>query len=573
MNGTADTRAAWPRRALLAVGLALAVAAGLGCYPAAVVGTAVSPDGVLEPATSALMRASQHLMAALLLLAAALPGSLARRLCRAADAMERVRSGWPFGVLAAVAALAVQQLVFSGMPHITDATSHWFQARILAAGHLAAPLPACHEFFAQHNVIMSPSGLWHTKYFPGQALFLALGFLLHLPWLVMPAGWGWTVMATCAVTERVFDRATARWSGLLLALSPMGALLAGSFMSHSTFLMFSASALYAAMCAVDRMRGDRDSAGLWFSAGLLAGMAALTRPQDMVTPALLVLGCLATMRGAWGLAARALPAAALGALIPLAFLMAWNVALYGAPLASGYHFGSSGSLTPVIHDAFGLTPTHTVGRAVAQAGWSLFRLNQALFGWPVGLLIAALAFSRSWDRRDAIVLAAAASPVALYFFFPYCSSELEARYYAPAVPLLAVLAARGLLRFERPGGTRWAVAAALVFMAHAALHYWPAYLVPRYAHDYEEAGPGLRRAAREARLQGAIVLVPDAGYDRFRYSAGFVWTDPWLRGDVIYARDLGRDYDCLRRAHPALRLYRFVPDARWQNGTFLPVDG
>lgn len=572
MSHTENEAQRWPRRPLLAAGLLLACAAAAGFYPVATGARLLSPDGAIESGTAALMHGSQHALAALLLLAALLPGALARRWCDALAAMERHPARWPYGAAAAALAWTVQEFLFDGMPHITDATSHWFQARILAAGHLAAPLPACYEFFAQHNVIMSPEGLWHTKYFPGQAAFLALGALARLPSLVMPAGWGLATIAATALTERAFDRATARWAALLLALSPIGALLAGSFMSHSTFVLFSALALWFAATAIDRAREGRRAFAWWMGAGACAGWAALTRPQDLVTPLALVAGYLVFAKDAWRAALRAIPGAALGAALPAACLVGWNVALYGSPLASGYHFGSSGSLTPVIQDAFGLTAAHTPAKAAVQTAWSLLRLNSALFGWPGGLLLAAMTLLRRWDRRDATLLAAAAAPVALYFFFPYYSAELEARYYAPAVPLLAILAARGLRRIDA-GPRRWAAVAALVLTAHAAIHYWPSYLVPRYARDYEEAGPGLHRAAEAAGLRDALVLVPDARYDQFRYSSGFVFNDPWLRGDVIYARDLGRDYDCLREAHPARRLYRFIPESDWSGGRFEPVDG
>jgi hypothetical protein len=68
-----------------------------------------------------------------------------------------------------------------------------FQARVFAAGELKArPIPGATTNPREvppeihfEQTIHTPSG-WFAKYPPGWPLILALGYLVHLPWLANP---------------------------------------------------------------------------------------------------------------------------------------------------------------------------------------------------------------------------------------------------------------------------------------------------------------------------------------------------------------------------------------------------
>ena len=98
----------------------------------------------------------------LLLLLAAIASPVlvaaANRIGQRLRSVPRIRLIALLSVIAFALALAVQQLLLDGIPHVTDETSYQFQAQIFAAGKITAPLPACYDLFWQHNVIMSGSG-------------------------------------------------------------------------------------------------------------------------------------------------------------------------------------------------------------------------------------------------------------------------------------------------------------------------------------------------------------------------------------------------------------------------------
>jgi len=173
----------------------------------------------------------------------------------------------------------VQYVLFENVPHITDATSHVFQAKILSTGRLAAPNPPCVEAFFQHNVVIGKSGWWHTKYFPGQALWLSPWVAMGVMWLAMPLAWTLCLAALHSVARRYVP---AREAGLaigLMAFSPLGLLVSASFMSHTTFLLLMAGGCALLIACMERPDGATRRLSL-LAAGILVGLAAITRPQD-----------------------------------------------------------------------------------------------------------------------------------------------------------------------------------------------------------------------------------------------------------------------------------------------------
>ncbi len=106
------------------------------------------------------------------------------------------------------------------------------------------------------------------------------------------------------------------------------------------------------------------------------------------------------------------------------------------------------------------------------------------------------------------------------------------------------------------------------FVLHGFFYYWPVYLWPRYAQDYEQVSPTPHLEAIREDLHNALILLPSSDANAFRYSSGFIYNDPFLSNDVIYARDLGKDNECLFEAFPGRQIYQFIPGPDWQTGTF-----
>ncbi len=556
------------RRELLFLGCALAVAYYFDIVPISILASMLAGKAALSA------ELHHHLASSQLAFSCCAIGCsvFSQWICRLAGALSRPSASKYCWVIAAAGLLAtlVQFCLFENIPHVSDATSHAFQAQILAKGHLAAPLPGCYEVFFQHNVVMNPNGYWHTKYFPGQALWLAPGYAVGLGWLMMPLGWAVATWALIAIVRPLHGDRMALLCGALFALSPMGLLLAGSYMSHTTFLMF---ALLAGERFLAAFRQNSKQRATWSLVGLFGSLALITRPQDMVAwlgPILFILLCLPKLFLTRAL--RYLPWLVAGAIPALAALLLWNHTLYGNWLGGGYNFNKSPSLMPIIRDSMGFTKSHTPAVALHITLQTLWRFNQALFGWPLSFAFVPFAFLADQKRWTVAALLSILAIVIVYALFPYQGFEYEARYYAPTLPFLAYLSARGILALANIERLRKGLITLLAaFAAHGVCFYIPAYLWPKYSKDYEQVSRVLEDTARAAELRHALVLVPSDYPNDFRYSSGFVLNDPWLRNRVIYARDIAAAIPCLQKSFPDRALYRFVPSADWKGGHFEPV--
>lgn len=565
---------AWVRHSCLWAALALLLFSAIGVFPGVALAGMFS-DGLSAPYVH-LLRTSQWVLSLALLaggIAAQMFTKLAPRLCPLRFRGGRFSPALWIALLGFGGAWGIQGALFGHIPHITDATSHCFQAQVFAAGHLSAPAPPCPPAFFQHNVIISPSGLWHTKYFPGQALWLAG------PWrsVAMPLAFFIFLLASHRIASRYFGAAVAHVATLLLSVSPLLLLLAASFMSHTTLLMWMALCWAFLLSALEATASGRIRFRAALS-GFCVGMGALTRPQDAALFALFMLAAIwPLLRKNADKIGRTLLGGALGVLPPLAFLLLWNLESYGHWMASGYHLAGAPALsqTPIIQDTIGFSGGFTPVLALKQAFWSGLRLNQALLGWPLALplLIPALGMA-SVRRGNAWLLAGAAALYLPYFFFHYYGFELEARYAATAAPLLVLIIARTLVAgwglAATADGQRAMAAWIAAFSLYAAAYYWPIYLWPRYSGAYEEASNAIQRAAQKANMDlPALVLLPN---ENFIYSSGFIHDDPWLKNPILYARDLPSQMGCLREAFPTRHLYRYRPEAgNSHRGDFIPI--
>lgn len=547
-------------------GMLILLLSAAGVYPAQALARFFSSDGTLTEAYVRLIRTGQVKLGVSFLLAAAVAGWMdARRLVRCVREWPFRRIAWGAGLAALLLSYAVQEGLFGGIPHVTDATSHLFQARIFAAGKLYAPVPPCPDAFWQPNVVMTAAGKWFTKYTPGQALLLAAGLRLGiLPW-VLPLCLALTVVLLGRMLEDHAGRVEARAFMLMFALSPLALLLGGSYMSHVPALALAAGGLFVWLKSRSAERRRR-AATLQVLAGFLMACSALVRPTEFALMGMIgFLFFLAAPRDDWRWLLRSLPALAAGA-IPVAVAWGcWNLELYGDPLAIGYGFTTADVRRASFQGHFGFSETFGAREAFVQLVANLDRFNRAMLGFPSSLLLVPFAFWRMRRRLTWLAATGIAVVVGVYFFYEY-RPEYEARYYYLALPFFLYLAAAGLRNVVSLGGTRawnavvWQAAwlGLVAFYLHGAGSYWRDYLVPAYGQGYEECSPALQRQVAERGLADAVVLVtPPAG---FAYSSGYVHLDPFLRSGVVYARGGPRFAACLKEAFPGKPLYRYAAE-------------
>jgi hypothetical protein len=436
----------------------------------------------------------------------------------------------PLGMaLFLVASGYVATALFDRAPHILDAIAYTFQAKMFASGMLTAPPPLVHDAFPVPFSTLYRER-WFVQYPPGTAAVLALGILVHLPWLVQPVLAAGAVALIVLSAARQYGPGTALLVLLLLVSSPFLLLNAGAFLSHVPALFFASVALYAAT-----RYAERPSAS-W--AALIAtglGLAFLTREIVGVIFGLTVI--LAGLGRGLPLRGRAIVTDVLvmaligGAAIGL--YLAYNAALTGDPFLLPRHLFNGNDVLG-FGPGIGFYGEHTVASGLVNAEQQLVSLGFYLAGWPFGFSLAVLLLpfvTRRWSGWDLVYGAIVGLYVALYVAEFYHGIAFGPRYYFEALPALTILTARGFVVLAESAGERlaavgmrgawWRARQAVALIAVALLACNAFYFLPRQATLYADytglpgGGPVLDDtiardlAGRTSRLDNALVVADE----------------------------------------------------------------
>ncbi|MBI2940718.1 MAG: glycosyltransferase family 39 protein [Chloroflexi bacterium] len=518
-------------------------------------------------------------------------------------------------------------VVLEGMPHVQDSVAYHFQAKVLAAGRLFAPLPATIEFF-EHEFVVMHDGRWFGKYPPGWPALLALGVLVGQPALVNPLVGALGLVAVYFLGRELYSRWVGLGAAVLGLSSPFFVFMSGSMMAHP------AGMLFTTLGTLGFVRTQRT--GSWPAAtatGATFATAFLIRPWSaIVVVATLALFELPALVRSPGRALRWWPAVVV-ALPFVAAYLGYNDALTGNPLGNTQELWWS-------FDRLGFGPGHgpwPAGHTPLNGIWNTSRnlseLHRHLFGWPPALTLSFLAvpFVLARPRRADLLLAAAFASIVIGYWLWWADGIMYGpRFYYEGLAFLLILTARGVeaaggigaglaswlrtspaplargagegLRGEergasgdgatgRRGGAAGAdggldherhetserreramrrasrtvaLGAVSIFVAANLTLFMPVQWTIHYGYNYVNGRTV--SLVRASGVQNAVVFVPvGEWYAWWNYGSVFSSNSPFLDSDVLYARDLGDERN--------RRLVAAMPDRafyRIQSGQVAP---
>lgn len=360
-----------------------------------------------------------------------------------------------------------------GGPRIIDATSYFLEARALARGWFAFPVPDPSGSFRGRFLLTPPGGGALAVLFPpGYPALLALGFLLGSPLLVGPILAALLTWVTYALALELFGKRE-------LALVAAGlSLLCAALRYHTADTMSHGfAALLFSLTLLGVLRGGRAS----LAAGLALGWLVATRPvTGMVAAAFAFLLVARRSRPELGLVALgAIPGLVLLALHQHAATGSWlgSTQLRYYALADGppgcfrYGFGA-GIGCEFEHGDFvkaRLADGHGLMSALGVTGRRLWmHFGDLLNAWPLYAVLPWTLWVARHERAvrlgTAVVLALIVAYAPFYFDGNYPGGG--ARLFAEALPLEHALVAYGLVRMKL---ARFAPGALLVaFGIHAS---------------------------------------------------------------------------------------------------------
>lgn len=459
----------------------------------------------------------------------------------------------------------------------SDGCVYLAQARAASHGELGILAPAPRLAAAAKFLLEGRDGRLHSVFVPGYPVFLAPFVRLGAPWLSGLVVGALLVLAQHALGERLSrDRFTPRLALLLVLPSFARGIETADLMSHAFVSLLDVTAVLLALRIRDRARAW-DLAAL----GACVGWVFAARMLDGFVIAAV---CAAALLGP--LARRAIPArAVLAALLCFAPFVAlvgtqqhectgnWRRACVLDYVARGDHpptclklgFGRDVGCAiehAVERDSFGpdgYGPDDALRLMRERTG--RFSAETLGLAW-----LSVLALLGVVLRPDAAGLMAAGFPVGLtcaYAFFYYGNSVVHgARHVFPAMPFIAVLAARALserparlpawLTEDRWRGAMLAACVAMIPLGH--MGYWLVGL--HEVHGLQDHRLPLRRLLDAAHIDRGIVVVSDV----HSYLADL---DPWADGGrrILVHDDRAGQMD-LRRYHPDLPVIFIARDGR-----------
>jgi hypothetical protein len=475
------------------------------------------------------------------------------------------------------ATLYVATALLERMPHVQDSVAYLFQAKTFALGRLWVPTPAHSQFFAHEFIVMDTAGRWFSKYPPGWPMILALGQLAGAPWVVDPLCGALSLFLLYRLGKEIYRPRVGVLAAILTLSAPFFLFLSGSLMSHTSGLLFTLLMTWAFWRATLSDRPVPWSA----LAGAAFGMLFLIRPFTALPLAapLAAYALVGGIRRPGETIVRFAPTLLCAVPFVAAFL-AYNRVFTGnwfyPPQQLWWPFDQVGFGPD--HGPWGFTPND----ALNNTSRNLTELLAHGFGWPAFLTLAILPIpfvigrARAWDW---VFLAGLVGIVVGYAFWWADGIMYGPRFYFEGFGFLILLTARGFDELwgfgvagarnlqsvgfavgeERPldpaivhaevrRGPSAAAGAAVVLLA-GLIGYNVSFYLPgqlRLYHGYNYVSRVKLDAVGAAGIHHAVVFA-NVGkqYEWWEYGEVFSANDPFLQGDIIYARDLGDAEDRL----------------------------
>jgi hypothetical protein len=454
-------------------------------------------------------------------------------------------------VLGAGTAIAIKHWLYPLGSINHDEQMYVFSARLLVHGH--ATLPASYAPFRPWASGVR-SGTLIMKYTPVWPAVLAAGAKLGS----MEVALAVVAAAAVALMGLLGRSVFGRWrEGLLAAAillaSPLFFLQSGTYLPYTFQLLLDLAVLVLVLDALRRRPDDgavpRPVVLRLVAAGTVWGIACFARPYDALLLAVpIAIAAVVALRSRLPHVVAAATWSALGAVVPIVVLLAYNDALMGGPLRSPFTItGPDDKLGFGLRGVFSTSAFHFS----AHDGWTSARENLVqLPGWAFGgVLLVALALYGLWRRRargpDVVAIAGLAVAVTVgyaVFWSPYSIVRLwpGARTMGPFYHLallipLALFGAAGLgVLIDRSRAIGAVAIAALV--AVTAVSVGPKIDRNR---DVKHDQRAVQLLVERADLGRAVLFMNDRGTLGFESAAPFLENTPALDRRVVYALDDG----------------------------------
>ena len=320
-----------------------------------------------------------------------------------------------------------------------DENTYDFQAKTLLAGRLVNPPPPVLNNF--NDVFLINDGLhWVGKYTLGHPLVVAFGMIFGNRYIGTIALSLLTLLLIYGIAKELYhDRRVSLLALCLGTVSPFFFMVSSSLLSHTTTAFFLALFMYLFLylrCT--------EKPGLKFLLSLLAGLSLgyAFNSRQMTAFGFAIPFIVIGAYDCWKMRSRAL---ASGMLCGAGFLLIFGLTLWYNNMVTGnpqqFPFTYYDPSETFGFGAHGHTPLFGLRNLIVDS----FRLNAALFGFPLSLIFVFFMLFIKKDFGDRLAFGIIAGICGVYFlyFSPGVFDLGPVYFYEMLIPLL-ILSARGI---------------------------------------------------------------------------------------------------------------------------------
>lgn len=487
----------------------------------------------------------------------------------------------------------VSYFIFDHIPHINDEIVYLFQAQIFLSGHLYYPSPCGKEFFDFTHMINN--GKWYSQYPLGYPLLMVFGLVLKAPWLINPLFAFFSIIVFYFLGKEIYDEKTGVIAAVLGSVSIWFLLMSSTMMSHTSCMFFTSVFL---LFLFRSFKNPSFPNGML--AGLGLGMVLLIRPYTAFWISLpFLIFYVVKLFGNLKKNLKNATAFVLILALSIFALLLYNSLTNGNFLTFGYEV-SHGKAHGIGFGKTGYTDIpHTVFMGFTQVFNYLESLNKYLFGWPLSSYFAIvpllfLAKINPESRKKDLLLASGFFSLLIGLFFFWGTYILiSARMIFEALPVFLLLSARGVTeapklfldkfkRIDKAAFNKALIIIWIIFTAYAFFIRFPHWVWPPetewyyhgYANKYAAVTASINRTLESAGLHSSLVVMkfiyhPIEYFPYGWWGSGFLYNDPQLKNNIIYARDRNKENINLFPCFPGRTFYLYL--GTLEKGMLLPM--
>lgn len=443
-------------------------------------------------------------------------------------------------------------------PRILDEFNYYFQAQNFAAFQLFAPNPPYQDLF-RFPFIISHDGRWFGSVYPGFSLFLAIGVICGVPWIINPIFAAGGFLCIFLLGRCMFDEKTGRVAVLLALFSPFYRMMGSIFMAHMSAMVFGSTSL---LFIWKWLTTERMATSMYpFLGGCSLGILYWIRPQSAgvlflpVIP-LCILYFYKKRFRFYHIIAFFAPLVMAHALLGF-----YNYSLTGSSDLNPRYFVDPGRRLGFGDDIGEPLPGggrsgHTWKKGITNLATLMNLWNSDLNGWgalsfigiPLLLLLLGLIPKQSKLIPQWILFGSIVINFGLYFFYYTPSPNFGPRYLCETIPASLLLISVGILWINTRWSQNWVIPSIGVLLITASSMIF----LPFHTQHYGVLPPKLERTWIPRMDSDSIYLI-----ERDDYCLNvFTWNNPDLSGDIFIV-DPG-DIKELKTSFPDRAIYRVL---------------